>query len=81
MGLNPIILFTVFLLAIASITTGNIYWSKQQAAAVNKAKQMLKQLQAAELSQPKEADIPEQTKIEDKKSLTETKDYYLSLFD
>lgn len=79
--MNRIILITVCLLAIASITSGTLYWSKQQEEIVNKAKLTLKNVQAAELSQPKKADIPEQIKVEDKKSLSEIKDYYISLFD
>lgn len=97
--MNRIILITVFLLAIASITSGNLYWNNQQEKAVNKAKLTIKNVQAAANSQPKKTDNPiEKDKVEgeilipdeeavtasnnpDIKSLTENKNYYLSLFD
>ena len=64
--MNRIILITVFLLAIASITSGNLYWNIQQEQAVNKAKLTIKNVQAAANSQPKETDNPiEKDKVED----------------
>lgn len=69
LDMNRIILITVFLLAIASITSGNLYWSKQQEATINKAKLTLKNVQAAEASQPKEENVPSKKDIvEDKKA-------------
>lgn len=112
LDMNRIILITVFLLAIASITSGNLYWSKQQEETVSKAKLKLKNVQAAEVPKPKEDKVPSKKDIvEDekadsskgktkdgktvdsdkeearasndlnKKSLTEIKEYYLSLLD
>lgn len=80
LDMNRIILITVCLLAITSITSGSLYWSKQKEETVNKAKVTLKNVQAAERSQSTKADLPEQTKGEDKTSLSEIKDYYISLF-
>lgn len=69
LDMNRIILITVFLLAIASITSGNLYWSKQQEATINKAKLTMKNVQAAEVSQPKEDKVPsKKDSVEDEKA-------------
>lgn len=105
--MNRVILITVFLLAIASVTSGNLYWSKQQQETINKAKQTLKSVKAEEISKLNEGKGPAENSDSDdkpnaskkktnvassetedqlsndpnKKSLTEIKEYYLSLFD
>lgn len=83
--MNRIILVTVFLLAIASITSGSLYWNKQQEEIINKAKLTLNNVEASEKT--KESGAVESKKTEstnsnmpDKKPLNEIKDHYVSLF-
>ena len=65
--MNRVILITVFLLAIASVTSGNLYWSKQQQETITKAKQALKNVKAEEISKLKEGKGPAENSDSDDK--------------